>query len=264
MEISDHGTRVSHVKDASSIREALRMIADDKEEKNAPRSERKPADVVVSIPDDHIVDDDEMVDEHPDDDPAPDPPTNRKTAKGSEKASEDKKPRTATITPEILPDEPADVVEAFDRTQRIIDAFVIQCEVERFLQLKAKAGLIGDGKSAAKHLRKLADKLDPPTKFRRPESDDVLAMLREYSAAKEFIEKYGNRSDMELAIATEGFIDHYDGNGWLIGKAAMKDWRATARKWLRNQPQFTNGSNGNGKAKHNGRSRGLTADEVFS
>jgi len=121
-------------------------------------------------------------------------------------------------------------------------------------------------KGAAKVLRKLADKLDPPTKFRRPESDDVIALLRIYAATDEFVAKYGTRTDMELAIATEGFLDHYDGNGWLIGKASMKDWQATARKWLRKEPQFSNGkANGNGHSTaHRGTGkRRPTVEEVF-
>ena len=31
------------------------------------------------------------------------------------------------------------------------------------------------------------------------------------------------------------FIDHYEANGWRVGKSAMKDWRATVRKWERNE-----------------------------
>ena len=35
-----------------------------------------------------------------------------------------------------------------------------------------------------------------------------------------------------------GFIDHYEANGWMIGKASMKDWQASVRTWSRkNQGQ---------------------------
>ena len=29
------------------------------------------------------------------------------------------------------------------------------------------------------------------------------------------------------------FIDYYTSNGWKVGRNAMKDWRATARNWMR-------------------------------
>jgi len=32
------------------------------------------------------------------------------------------------------------------------------------------------------------------------------------------------------------FFDHYESNGWKVGKNSMKDWRAAVRKWHRDQP----------------------------
>lgn len=34
-----------------------------------------------------------------------------------------------------------------------------------------------------------------------------------------------------LRINAEYFYDHYEANGWCIGHAKMKDWKATLRKW---------------------------------
>lgn len=34
-------------------------------------------------------------------------------------------------------------------------------------------------------------------------------------------------------IDAEYFVDHYTANGWMVGKAKMKDWKATIRKWER-------------------------------
>jgi hypothetical protein len=209
-----------NLKDAASVNEALRMIADSKPE-TAPRAERKPATVVVTTP----VDEPEQDEPEVDDDPTPEPPTIRKIAKGSEKVSEDKKPRTAAITPEILLDEPTPAV----RTEEIINAFVIQCEVEQFLELKAKAGTVWNAKAEAKMLRKLADKLDPPTKFTKPDLEDVSAYLTELKA-----------------VEPESFFDFYESKGWLVGKVSMKDWRASARKWVRE-------NHANGKGNSNGR-----------
>lgn len=38
----------------------------------------------------------------------------------------------------------------------------------------------------------------------------------------------------------EACYDHYEGNGWRVGKNPMKDWRAAMRNWKRN----SNGFNG--------------------
>lgn len=38
-------------------------------------------------------------------------------------------------------------------------------------------------------------------------------------------------------VDPEAFMDHYESNGWRVGKTAMKDWQATVRKWERNDYQ---------------------------
>ena len=37
------------------------------------------------------------------------------------------------------------------------------------------------------------------------------------------------------ALDAERFCDHYRANGWRIGKAAMRDWRAAVRNWAKNE-----------------------------
>jgi len=36
------------------------------------------------------------------------------------------------------------------------------------------------------------------------------------------------------AIDAQRFVDYYESKGWMIGKSAMKDWRAAIRTWERN------------------------------
>jgi len=45
-----------------------------------------------------------------------------------------------------------------------------------------------------------------------------------------------------LIIDAGAFIDHYESNGWKVGRAQMKDWRAAVRNWCRRntKPQLTN------------------------
>ena len=44
----------------------------------------------------------------------------------------------------------------------------------------------------------------------------------------------------ELAGDPEAFFDHFEGNGWLQGKALapVRNWRAAARNWSRREPGF--------------------------
>ena len=38
-------------------------------------------------------------------------------------------------------------------------------------------------------------------------------------------------------IDPEAFIDHYDANGWKVGKNPMKDWKAAIRNWERQRKE---------------------------
>jgi len=37
---------------------------------------------------------------------------------------------------------------------------------------------------------------------------------------------------MQNEVLARNFFDYYEGNGWMVGKVKMKDWRATARRWM--------------------------------
>ena len=40
-------------------------------------------------------------------------------------------------------------------------------------------------------------------------------------------------SEAKIGIDENKFLDHYESNGWKVGKVQMKDWKATVRKWGR-------------------------------
>ncbi|HQZ69031.1 MAG TPA: hypothetical protein PLY87_28285, partial [Planctomycetaceae bacterium] len=148
------------LKDAKSIRLALRMISEENaepEQETAPRSERKSGQVEVVEPDDE-----------PDDDPTPDPPTIRKTAKGSKKVKEADKPKTAAITPEII-DEPK---ESFPEETTLSD--FSEQQILDFLVATAD-----EPKPRAKRLRKVADRLDPPGDGRIPTRPQLVNAIPE-------------------------------------------------------------------------------------
>jgi len=56
--------------------------------------------------------------------------------------------------------------------------------------------------------------------FSKPDVDEVRAYCQER----------GNSVDPQR------FVDHYTANGWRVGKAGMKDWRAAVRTWERDDP----------------------------
>lgn len=62
------------------------------------------------------------------------------------------------------------------------------------------------------------EKKDSIGRFKKPTFEEV----REYCMSRD------NRID------AQAFIDHYESNGWSVGKNKMKDWRAAVRTWENN------------------------------
>lgn len=50
--------------------------------------------------------------------------------------------------------------------------------------------------------------------------------------AKEEVEAFGKTINLQ---DWEGFFDYYESNGWKVGRNPMKDWRAAARRWGREE-----------------------------
>ena len=49
-------------------------------------------------------------------------------------------------------------------------------------------------------------------------------------------------------IDPDKFVDYYTGNGWMVGRNKMKDWKATVRSWERND--YSNNKKQNGSIIH--------------
>lgn len=64
----------------------------------------------------------------------------------------------------------------------------------------------------------------------RPSSSDVEAFMAGYAA-----EKGISLSAARIRDEAESFVDFYASKGWKVGKAPMKDWRAAARRWIRDK-----------------------------
>jgi hypothetical protein len=68
------------------------------------------------------------------------------------------------------------------------------------------------------------------TTFKKPDQKEVTEYFLERNSSK---------------LESEKFYDHFESNGWKVsGRTKMKDWKAAARNWIRNVPEF----NRNGKS----------------
>ena len=64
----------------------------------------------------------------------------------------------------------------------------------------------------------------------RPSASRVEAFMAGYAA-----EKGISLSAARIRDEAESFVDFYASKGWKGGKAPMKDWRAAARRWIRDK-----------------------------
>ncbi|EHQ41513.1 Uncharacterised protein [Myroides odoratus] len=54
-------------------------------------------------------------------------------------------------------------------------------------------------------------------------------------------------------IDAQRFFDHYESNGWMVGKTKMKDWKAAVRTWERNSNNKNQNQNGQQQERFVGR-----------
>ena len=69
-----------------------------------------------------------------------------------------------------------------------------------------------------------------PNRFRRPTEEEV----------GEYITQYARQKGLPEAFTAQAFIDHYESNGWKVGRAPMKDWKAAARSWYNQRKTYGN------------------------
>jgi hypothetical protein len=213
-----------NLKDAKSIREALRMIGEEKEDQPdvvesaiVPRAERKTGRVEVQEVGQTVVQAEEVKPEK-DDDPNPAPKTNTKHTPATAKAKEADRQAPMTITPVIIEEPPAVPDEP-----TLADWSVV--ELLTFLKSSAD-----DPKKRARELRKAADELDPPTKFIRPTVEDVA----------EYCQQRKNNIDAEM------FVAHYAANGWKLANGnKLNDWKSAVITW---EKRNDSGSQQSGRA----------------
>lgn len=191
-----------------------------------------------------------------------------RTAKSSGDKGNQESP-SKPVAAEIVDDD-EDAVDAASTADRIITAFVIQCEVRDFIALKLKqTGGITDAykKKVAKDLRKEADIYDPPDDDKIPTrtqlvtaipdtwSDSLKQAATDWAAYKQARKKDDRiQSIRAWQIALKQMTDQEESTVvQKINNAIANSYKG----W-----NHDSGSSGNGKSK-SGASRGLTAEDVF-
>jgi hypothetical protein len=67
-------------------------------------------------------------------------------------------------------------------------------------------------------------------KFVKPHENDVYNLMGELNAVGQNF-----MSEDKLVNFARVFMDHYNSNGWVVGKTPMKDWQSTVRNWMRKE-----------------------------
>lgn len=218
MTVASNYSSMSNLKNATDVNDALRMIAEHKEQET-PRAERKAGRVeVIEVEHTEV-----QAEPDRDDDPNPAPTTNTKHSKATAKASESSKKPTAVITPELVKEE--------DEPDPIDDWFSCRSLHDVCAKWFGPLDEPAEAKSAAKLLRKLADKLDPPTKFAAPDVEEVAEYCRERGSS----------------VDAEAFVAHYSANGWKLSNGnKMADWKSAVITWEKHD-NGTTSKRGNGR-----------------
>ena len=67
-------------------------------------------------------------------------------------------------------------------------------------------------------------------KFVKPDENDVYNLMGELNMqANNFL------TEARVVSFARVFMDHYESNGWIVGKTPMKDWQSTVRNWMRKE-----------------------------
>lgn len=109
---------------------------------------------------------------------------------------------------------------------------------ENLRVVRAEGGKKGGNPALVAHAKvNLTSNLDCGTEVKQkptPSSSSSSSKFSKPSASD--VNEYGSTLNPPFTRGSD-FIDHYESNGWKVGKTAMKDWRAAVRTWQRRQPQ---------------------------
>lgn len=69
---------------------------------------------------------------------------------------------------------------------------------------------------------------------KRPRAPVKRFVKPEWAELAQYFHEQGSATCQDDATA---FIDHYEANGWKVGKNSMKDWKATVRTWMKRKKE---------------------------
>ncbi len=73
------------------------------------------------------------------------------------------------------------------------------------------------------------------SRFRAPTYDEIFDFMKSKNALA------GNVwPDAKVLTEAKAFFNHYESNGWMVGKNKMKNWEAAVRNWMNNNSKFEN------------------------
>ena len=78
----------------------------------------------------------------------------------------------------------------------------------------------------------------PRARFQKPSIEEVCGY---------FVER--GVEDVQASIKASAFVDHYEANGWMVGRVKMRDWRGAVRNWIRNDQNYNGTRNGHTRAE---------------
>ena len=90
------------------------------------------------------------------------------------------------------------------------------------------------------------------SRFRAPTYDEILDCMK----SKNEIAK-GIWNSAKVITEAKAFFNHYESNGWMVGKNKMKNWEAAIRNWMNNNSKFENQ-----KQNTNGKQSNSTSDSI--
>lgn len=117
---------------------------------------------------------------------------------------------------------------------------------QRISDIRAEAGRKGGSKpkqteaneaNGSKISKSAQEKIREEERRIEESREDERREARFTPPTKEEVRDYVREAGLQMD--PDAFFDHFKSNGWKVGgKAAMKDWRATARNWARREKTF--------------------------
>lgn len=162
--------------------------------------------------------------------------------------------RPRRIKAGILPYDAVDVDKYLDALQS--KKFILRYQVDegRFIQIcnfeKHQYPHVREPESTIpapdKHCADMVPaRLNPESPILNPESPTLNTnkVIETHSFRKPSADEVkGYGLSIGYKVDAQAFMDHYESNGWKVGKNPMRDWRAAVRNWRRMHSGFNNGT----------------------